>query len=207
MASTVATSGNSRRVLATLGILGAVGALAAVGTYSLFTDSVTAGPQTVSSGTVDIALGSGQPNRLTVGASDVAPGDSIQRAVDITNAGSIGFASVTLTTLATASSPLDTDTTNGLQMAVDKCSGPWTEGGTAPAYTYACPGVRTIVIASRPVIGGSLGLGALASLTPAGTDHLLVTLALPATADNTFQSKTSTIQYTFDAQQRAGTSK
>jgi len=207
MASPVSVRGNSRRVLATLGVLGAIGALATAGSYSLFTDSVSAGPQTVASGTVDIALGTGQPNRLTVGASDVAPGDTIQRAVDITNAGTIGFASVSLTTSATTTSVLDTDATNGLQMAVDRCSVPWTEGGAAPAYTYACPGVRTIAVASRPVIGANLGLGALASLTPAGTDHLLVTLTLPTSADNTFQTQTSTIAYTFDAQQRAGTSR
>ena len=203
----VSIGGNSRRILATLGVLGAIGALATVGTYSLFTDSVTAGPQTVASGTVDIALGSGQPNRLTVGATNIAPGDTIQRAVDITNAGTIDFASVSLTTNATATSLLDTDATNGLQMVVDKCSVAWTEAGIAPAYTYTCSGTTTSVVASRAVIGAALPLGALASLTNGGTDHLHVTLTLPATAGNTFQGLTSTVQYTFNATQRAATNK
>ncbi len=201
----VSTGGNSRRILATLGVLGAIGALATVGTYSLFTDSVAAGPQTVASGTVDIALGS--VNRLTVGASNVAPGDTIQRAVDITNAGSIDFASATLTTNATATSLLDTDATNGLQMVVDKCSVAWTETAVGAGFTYTCSGATSSVIASRAVIGSALPLGALASLTAGGTDRLRVTLTLPASADNTFQGKSSTIQYTFNATQRAAASK
>ena len=203
----VSTGGNSRRILATLGVLGAIGARATVGTYSLFTDSVVAGPQTIASGTVDIALGSGQPNRLTVGATNVAPGDTIQRAVDITNAGTIDFASVSLTTNATATSLLDTDAINGLQMVVDKCSVAWTEAGIAPAYTYTCAGTTTSVVASRAVIGAAVPLGALASLTASGTDRLRVTLTLPAAAGNTFQGLTSTVQYTFNATQRAATNK
>ena len=203
----LSTGGNSRRILATFGVLGAIGALATVGTYSLFTDSVVAGPQTIASGTLDIALGSGQPNRLTVGATNVAPGDTIQRAVDITNAGTIDFASASLTTNATATSLLDTDATNGLQMVVDKCSAAWTETPVGAGFTYTCPGTTSSVIASRAVIGSALPLGALASLTAGGTDHLRVTLTLPASADNTFQGKSSTIQYTFNATQRAATNK
>jgi predicted ribosomally synthesized peptide with SipW-like signal peptide len=202
------TGGNSRRILATLGVLGAIGALTTFGTYSLFTDSVVAGPQTIASGTVDIALGTAQPNRLTVGATNVAPGDTIQRAVDITNtAGGLDFASVSLTTAATTSSLLDTDATNGLQMVVDKCSAAWSETPVGAGFTYTCSGTTSSVIASRQVIGSTLPLGALASLTAGNTDHLRVTLTLPATANNTFQGKSSTIQYTFDATQRAATNK
>lgn len=205
MHSLVSPGGNARRILATLGVLGAIGALATVGTYSLFTDSVAAGPQTIASGTVDIALGS--VNRLTVGASNVAPGDTIQRAVDITNGGSIDFAAVALTTSASTSSLLDTDTTNGLQMVVDKCSAPWTETPVGAGFTYTCGGTTSALIASRPVIGSALPLGALASLTSGGIDHLRVTLTLPTGADNTFQGRSSTIAYTFNATQRAATAK
>lgn len=206
MAAPLTSGGNSRRIIATLGVLGAIGALATVGTYSLFTDSVTAGPQTVSSGTVDIALGSA--NRLTVGASGVAPGDSIQRAVDIVNNGSLDFASASLTTLAALpATALTTDTTNGLQMAVDKCSVPWTETPVGAGYTYACSGTISAVLASAPVIQSAVPLTGLAALTSGGTDHLRVTLSLPTGAGNTFQNLSSTISYQFDATQRAGTAK
>ena len=201
MAAPLASSGNPRRILATLGVLGAIGALATVGTYSLFTDFVNGGPQTISSGTLDLAIGG--TNTLAVPATNIAPTDTIQRVIDLTNSGNINFASVTLTTTASPSSVLDTDTTNGLQMNVDACSVAWTPAGAS----YTCGGTQTALVASRPVIGSNVALGALASLTTGGTDRLRVTLTLPGTADNTFQTKTSTITYRFDATQRAGTAK
>ena len=91
----------------------------------------------------------------TVGATAIAPGDTIQRSVDLINSGSLDLASVTLTTTATTSSLLDTDATNGLQMVIDKCSVAWTEAG--PPYTYTCSGSTSSVLASRAVIGSSAG--------------------------------------------------
>src|SRR5262249_57248383 len=95
----------------------------------------TPGSHTVASGTVTIALGAtgASTNRLNVDANAIAPGDTIQRSVDLIDQGTLDLASVTLTTQATASSVLDTDGTNGLQMVIDKCSQAWTESG--PPYT------------------------------------------------------------------------
>ncbi len=81
----------------------------------------------------------------------------------------------------------------GLQVTVDDCSVPWTEAGTAPAYTYTCTGTTTSVLASRPVIGANVALANLTSVTAGHTDNLRVTLTLPATADNTLQNQSSTI--------------
>src|SRR6476659_7687281 len=67
-------------------------------------------------------------NPLTVGASNIAPGDTIQRSVDLINSGSIDLSGITLTTNATTSSLLDTDATHSLQMVIDRCSNAWTEG-------------------------------------------------------------------------------
>src|SRR5207302_1773333 len=75
--------------------------------------------------------------------------------------GTISFGSATLTTNATGSSLLDTDATNGLQLAIDKCSQAWTESG--PPYTYTCGGSTSSVLASRALIGSSI---ALSNLTP-----------------------------------------
>jgi spore coat-associated protein N len=168
--------------------------------------ATTSASQNIGSGTmafVDISTdGAGQ--RLSVGASEIAPSDTIQRAVTLTNSGTVAMASATLTTAASTSSALDTDTTNGLQMTIDKCSVAWTEGGTAPAYTYTCGGTTTSVLASTPVIGANLALSNL-DVGAAATNNLRVTLTLPSTAGNTFQDLDSVIQYTFDGQQRAGT--
>ena len=128
-----------QKLLLTIAVLGAAASIAGLATFATFTSSTSAS-HTVSSGTVTIALGAtgASTNRLNVDATAIAPGDTIQRSVDLIDQGTINLASVTLTTSATTSSVLDTDATNGLQMVIDKCSQAWTEAG--PPYTYTCGG-------------------------------------------------------------------
>jgi spore coat-associated protein N len=195
------TSGsNVHKLIASLAVLGAAAAIAGLGTYATFTSSTSAS-HTIATGT--LSLTSGPTNRLGTGASLVAAGDSMQRAIDLNYAGSISFGSATLTTNATTSSALDTDATDGLHMAIDKCSVAWTESG--PPYTYTCSGTTSSVLASAPVIGSNLALSNL-TLTAGSTDHLRVTVTLPGTAGNSLQNLSSTIAYTFTGVQRAGTS-
>jgi spore coat-associated protein N len=201
-------SAQRRKLLLSLAVISAAASIAGLGTFATFTSSTSAS-QSVSSGTVTIALGAtgASTNRLTVGASNIAPGDTIQRSVDLIDSGSIDLASITLTTDATTSSLLDTDATNGLQMVIDRCSNAWTEGGVAPAYTYTCSGATSTVLASRAIVGTNLALSNLSALTNGVTDHLRVTLSFPSAAPNSFQNQSSTIQYTFTGTQRAGTNK
>src|SRR6188508_2615669 len=196
----------SKKLLATIAVLGAAASIAGLGTYATFTSTTSQG-HAISSGTVTIALGAtgAATNRLNIGASGLAPGDTIQRSVDLLNSGSLDLASVTLTTSASPTSLLDTDTTNGLQMVIDKCSVAWTESG--PPYTYTCGGTTSSVVASRPVIGSNLALSNLGTTTAGATDHLRVTLTLPSGAGNTLQNQSSTITYAFTGTQRAATSK
>lgn len=192
-------------------LLASAAALAGHGAFATFTSSATGGPQSISTGTVTIALGvtGASTNRLTVNASGVAPGDTIQRSVNLSNNGTLNLASITLGLSASPSSALDTDATNGLQTTVQSCSVAWTEGGTAPAYTYTCSGTTTSVLASTAVATLKTtpsALPGLGSLTASGSDHLLVTLSLPSGAGNTFQNLTSTLTYTFTGTQRAAQS-
>jgi predicted ribosomally synthesized peptide with SipW-like signal peptide len=195
------------KLVATIAILGAAASLAGLGTYANFTSSASQS-HSISSGTVTIALGAtgAATNRLNIGASGLAPGDTIQRSVDLSNSGSLDLASVTLTTTASPSSLLDTDSTNGLQMVIDRCSQAWTEAG--PPYTYSCGGSTTTLVSSRAVIGSNMSLGgSLSALSSGGTDHLRVTLTLPSGAGNTLQNQSSTISYAFTGTQRAATNK
>jgi spore coat-associated protein N len=196
----------ARKLLLTTAVLGATASIAGLGTFATFTSSTSAS-HTVSSGTVTIALGAtgASTNRLTVDATAIAPGDTIQRSVDLINQGTLNLASVTMTTQATTSSVLDTDATNGLQMVIDKCSQAWTEAG--PPYTYTCGGSTSTVLSSRAVIQSGVSLSNLSALTAGNTDHLRVTLTFPSGAGNSFQNKSSTIQYTFTGTQRAATDK
>ena len=75
----------TRKLLASLAVLGAAASIAGLGTFATFTSSTSAS-HTVSSGTVTIALGAtgAATNRLTVGATAIAPGrhDPAQRRPD-----------------------------------------------------------------------------------------------------------------------------
>jgi spore coat-associated protein N len=205
----------SKKLLLSLGALGSAAGIAGLGTFATFT-STTSASQTVTAGTVAITLGTAgtATNRLTISATGIVPGDTISRAVDLTNASSDPLGSVSVTTTAPTSSLLNTDTTNGLKMTVQRCSIAWTESATfAPAYTYTCSG-STYVLGTSGVSGGVAviqsaatlsGLSALSSGT--SVDHLLVTLYLPLTAPNTMQGLTSTIQYAFTGTQRTGTAR
>jgi hypothetical protein len=90
-------------------------------------------------------------------------------------------------------------------MVIDKCSVAWTESG--PPYTYTCSGSTTSVLATRPVIGATIALSNLGSLTSGATDRLRVTLTFPSGAGNTLQNQSSTITYAFTGTQRTGTNK
>jgi spore coat-associated protein N len=196
----------SRKLLLSAALLGAAASIAGLGTYATFTSSTTPVSHTVAAGTVTIALGAtgAQTNRLDIGASGIAPGDTIERGVDLVNTSSLALASVTLTTTATASSVLDTDAANGLQMQIDKCSQAWTE--SAAPYTYTCGGTTSSVLASRSVVGSDLALSNLTLAASGGTDHLRVKLTFPS-ASTVGQGASSTISYQFTATQRAATSK
>jgi hypothetical protein len=195
----------SRKVLLSAALLGAAAGIAGLGTYATYTSSTTPVGHTVAAGTVTIALGAtgAQTNRLDIGASGIAPGDTIERGVDLLNTSSLALASVTLTTAATATSVLDSDATNGLQMQIDKCSQVWTE--SAAPYTYTCGGSTSSVLASRSVIGSDLTLSNLTLAASGGTDRLRVKLTFPS-ASTIGQGASSTINYQFTATQRAATS-
>jgi predicted ribosomally synthesized peptide with SipW-like signal peptide len=197
-----------KKLLASFAVLGAAASVAGLGTFASFTSSTSAS-QAIASGTVSITLGAtGPANRLTVGATNLVPGDTIQRAVDLVNNGTAtadNLSSIALTTTASPSSLLDTDVTNGLQMVIDKCSAAWTEAG--PPYTYTCGGTISSVLATRAVIGTSIALTNLSSLTTGSNDHLRVTLTLPAAAGNSLQGQSSTVSYNFVGTQRLAASK
>lgn len=194
------------KVAASFAVVGVASAVAGLGTFATFTSSTSAS-NSVATGTVVIALGStgASTNRLDIDASTVAAGDTIQRSFDLSNTGSLDLSGVTLTSTASPSSLLDTDTTDGLQMVIDKCSQAWTESGSPP-YTYTCGGSTSTVIASQPVIGSTISMSNL-TLTSGSTDHLRLTLTLPGTAGNTFQNLSSTITYAFTGTQRVATDK
>ncbi len=134
--------------------------------------------------------------------SNLVPGDNIQRSVVLTRSNDTeAFGSVKITTAGTASNLLTTDATNGLQMKVEECSVAWVKTGD----NLTCTGTTTTVIAQRAVVGATdVPAATLTNLNGANkVANLKVTLTLPTAADNNFQGLQNTINFTFDATQRA----
>src|SRR5437764_14499227 len=118
------------KLLASTAVVGAAAAIAGLGTYATWTSSTPAQNQTVSAGTVQIALGS--TNRLTTNATGLVPGDIVERAVDLDgpSSGVSGIGSISLGVSVGSSTLLDSDTTNGLHINVDSCPSSSTVNGT-----------------------------------------------------------------------------
>ena len=191
------------KVVGSLAIAGTAAAVAGLGTFGTFTDSTAPLNTTVATGTVDInlAVPSGGV-AIPVTTTGFVPGDSLSRAVDLSNNGTSALSGITLQSSATAGSILTTDATNGLQLAVKSCSVAWTQGGTPSAPTYTCSGTQN-ALATGPAVSTST-LNGLASMNAGGVDHLVFTVSLPASADNTFQGKSASLSLTFTGTQRTG---
>jgi hypothetical protein len=202
--TSIRTSGNARRIVASFGVLGAAVAVAGLGTFGSFTDSTTPIATEVATGTVSIDV-TQQGATIPVTTNGFVAGDSMSRAVDLVNDGSAALSQVSLASTATVPSILTTDATNGLQLAVKSCTVPWTQGGTAPSPTYTCAGGSSTLYSGRAVMNNPLPGGA--SLAAGGVDHLLLTVNLPASAGNTFQNQSSTLGLTFTGTQRTGTAR
>jgi hypothetical protein len=196
----------ARKILASLAVIGAAAGMAGLGTYGAFTDRTTPVTTSVQSATLQLDLA--QPSGVTVipdSVSNFVPGDSMTRAVDLVNNGGARLSSVGLAVTAGSSNLLTTDTNNGLQLSLRRCSTAWAQGGTTSAPTYSCPGTEQI-LHSGP-ISGTYTLSAPASLAPAGRDHLVFTIALPTSADNRFQGLGTTVNLTFTGTQVAGSAR
>lgn len=198
-------STNTRKIMISVAVVGAAAAVAGMGTFGTFT-STTSGSEAVGSGTVAIALGTGSNSDLAIPAANIVPGDTIQRAVTLNNTGTADFNAVTLTTTAATSNLLTSDANKGLQLKMDACSVAWTKAGTTtPSYT--CTGTVSSVLGQKAVLGATTPITLSKALTAGASDNLLVTMSLPVAADNTFQALSNTINFTFDATQRTGTSR
>ena len=205
-AATTTRSRNARKVLGSLAVVGAAAAVAGMGTFGSFTDSTTPLAASVSSGTLDIELTG--PNATTapatISSTNFVPGDSVSRPVDLANKGTVAMSGISLTSVTTGTAPanlLTTDAVNGLQLTVKSCPVVWTE--SAPG-AWTCSSPTTLL--SGPAVANK-ALGDLASVNVGGTDHLLLTLSLPTTADNRFQGLTSSLAISFTGSQATGTAR
>jgi hypothetical protein len=183
----------ARRITATVATVAAWTAVAGIGTYGTFPGST----QSLASqrGHVSLALaGSAGSTEVPLEFSGLVPGGAVTQAVTLVNDGRADLSAVTVSTVIVESSLLDTDPTDGLQLAVDSCSVAWT-----PEWT--CPGEWGLLVAPGPVRRRT-ELQEPASRAAGARDHLAVTVTLPETAGNEFNGLRSELVLTFTGLQR-----
>ncbi len=186
--------------------------IVSINAYATFSGTATVSQAAVTAGHMQLTVpAAGVTNRLTLGASGIAPGDTLSRALDL-NVDASTTASlmtgITLTVTASPSSALNTDATNGLKIWIAKCSLAWTETGTTPAFSYTCGGTQSDVLgtSASPTAISTVSASALSNVTTSASanNKLMVKLTFPTAAGDTFQDATSTLSFAFTGTQRAG---
>lgn len=189
----------SGKLLASAALLGTAAAVAGLGTYGTFTDSTAANAE-VSTGTVDITLGADEG--VSVAFADVLPGDTIERLVTLSNEGGSDLASISLTTASTVTT--GPDLSSVVSFAIDSCSGTWT---SVAGGADTCSGTVTPVVTSPTLGVTKQALTGLTAVDAGKADQLRISATLSKDAGNEYQGAKSNIAFTFDALQRAATTK
>jgi len=187
-----------RRLVATAGIVGlAFVGIGQLATGALFQDSATA---TVSYATGNVAIQANGSSATTLAAAtNLAPGDTVYRAVTIANTGSLDlrYAVTGQTTVETKALSTVLRYTVYSGVAVGPCAAGNMTGGSAIASNIAIGTVASPVVGSNAA-GADPGDRALAAAT---SEPLCVAMTLPLATTSTFASATATVQLTFDAEQ------
>ena len=170
--------------------------------------------QDITSGYLSLVIDDDDDNAVMAFDSDatnMAPGDTAQRAAKLTFAGTIATQGSAEISIEDNSPTIFTDgvNPNGLTLAVDVCDEEWTEtdegGGIA---TYDCGGDEDVALGATGV--ADVDGDTLANLATSGENHLRFTWSFPSAADNTFNNPTgyvADLDVTISVDQRAGTNK
>ena len=138
----------------------------------------------VTTGTLSLTLApsavSGITGGFTTAITAMGPGDTVNRYVDITNAGTLDGATPTLAVTTVDSNTIVNNAVTGLQVTVSACTVAWTNAGV-------CGGVTTSVIGLTPVatLKSSAQTITLPTVLATGVNRLKVSISLPAGSENT----------------------
>jgi hypothetical protein len=198
-------------------IIVVITASAAHAAWAAFAGTATVSQSASSAGDLKLTIpASGASNRMSIDVSDLYPGVSRYRVIDLTIAGSLDYADLYMMDHCSSQScgSLITNTGNkGIQLTVDRCSVAWTEAGSSPDYTYSCGGTQANVLASDNLLAFLTDpaekdfITANMLLTAGSVNHLRFTFTLPTTALAAMQSQTGTMQFTFEGDVRAATTR
>lgn len=203
------TAGGAQRRFVVGGLVALVLAVLSTGVLATLNASAfNTSPQRAEAGTLSLVLANNGAG-FSQGLTNLAPGDVVQRYVDLTNNGTLAAQGLTFAVTSSASNALTVDgtTTRALRIAVNACSGTWTPS------TGACSGTVTPLLAATPV--GSLATvrDLLTTAVPAGTvTRLQVVTTLPdqdevttngAAPSASVQGLSTNLTFTFTQRQRS----
>lgn len=172
----------------------ALSALVLIGVTSVGSTTATFTATTTNPGnvfaTATLVISNDKPNAGDlVNITNLIPGDTAQRVVQLTNGGNTGFTYAGAIS-STATTLLWTDATFGLQATVYRCN-----NCTTPANVVYSGALKNLVV---PASG---------TVAAAGSDYLTFVFSLPTTAGNAFQALTQDFTVTYTATQLAGTAR
>ena len=191
-------------------------ALVSSSVFAALTATATNTAQSVQTGTLKLTQASSTSpasGGITTTISGMAPGDTVNRYIELTNGGTLDAASMTLGLVDSPATALTTNGTAGLQVVVNACSIAW---GTVTAGV--CSGTTTAMMSSKTALlmtGTPQTLTLPTGTTTAGsTTHLQISLSLPAGSEvtvngtlpaGTVQGLTSSLVWTFTETERTAT--
>jgi len=167
----------------------------------------------VTSGTLSLTLAPssvvGITGGFTTAITAMGPGDTVNRYIDLTNAGTLDGASPTLQLSTADSNTLVNNAATGLQVTISACTIAWTNAGT-------CGGTTTSVLVATPAstIKASAQSITLPTVLAGGVNRLKVAIAIPAGSENTVngvlpvgtvQGLTAALTWSFTVTERAAT--
>lgn len=169
----------------------------------------------VTSGTLKLTQAasgvSGITGGFTTAIANMAPGDTVNRYIDLTNGGTLDGSALTLGIAATPSNVLTTDGSNGLQVTINQCSVAYTNAGTCSGVTTSGAMASSSALSLATAKNVALAAG---SYSAGAVDHLQIVLSLPAGSEvvnngtlpgGTVQGLTTAVTWTFTEALRTNT--
>jgi hypothetical protein len=193
----------------------AIGGLAIVSSAvyaSLNAQTYNTVAQAVSTETLKLTMApsavAGLTGGVTTAVANVAPGDVVNRFLELSNTGTMAGSALDLMISDAASTALTSNSSAGLQIAIFECATQWTTvtglcSGTAGTQVMASTPAATLLTSHIPVTVASLAAGT--------TSHLRLQMTLPAGSEvttngvlpvGTVQGLTSSLTWTFTEAQR-----
>jgi spore coat-associated protein N len=193
----------------TAAVLTAVtGSMIANGAHGVLTDTDSSS-LTVGAGAIELVWTDSEHTdhtELTQAIDLVRPADTVQSVADLVNTGSLEITNVQLSV-----GGINTGTvSDGVQLAMDRCSLPWTGTGTGSGSgsgsedsEFTCAGTMTVVSVDRPA-AGVISLDSSPVAAPQGIDHLRFSFRLPDSAPASAQGTSGTVTFTVTGSQVTG---